>query len=190
MEIEKTNDYFHFSCPHCDKKYYTLESELTAAPLVTQQQHVFTCTNCKTDFLVECDEIAESRRLNESVHELTTVLLHEVTLENPVDNGQEPQKLQPNVQTEVVFNSELVGESAQVGHFTQAAELKHEKLPLPAFLFSLFRQSLKVKYMPFYLALVCFILGSFFAHMRNAIGLAAVLLLLQMAFSYIFESKA
>lgn len=162
-EIER----LHFSCPHCAKSYFSLESEFKVSNQISSQ--IFSCTNCENDFLVELEEV----RPNE-ISKLAFQKSDLDFVQFPVINTSDS--------TAAVLNSQTLNLSTEISN----QESKNLKL----FLLEMFKQSLQFKYLPFYLALICLILGVSFAHMRNAIGLSAVLILLQIAFSSIFESKS
>lgn len=149
----------HFSCPHCDKSYYTFETEFNLSNQVSAQ--IFSCTHCDNDFIVEFEEAKFDEISNLNFQRADLDFIHS-----------------PNFDVVIAKSSSQTLE-------TSTASSKNLKI----FLFDVFKQSLQFKYLPFYLALICFILGLSFAHMRNAIGLSAVLLLLQIAFSSIFKTN-
>lgn len=185
-------EHLHFSCPHCAKAYYTLETEFFSdedeqsnqnnqnnlESMLRPTTQLFSCENCHKDFLVEWEN-----ELQMSSAE-PVVQMEEVDFVATVEPPLLVEAKRAIHKKDFISRENLYKENSY-----RDLAAKEEKT-LGVFLFEVFKHSLKVKYLPFYLGLVCFFLGLIFAHMRNAIGLAAVLMLLQMAFSYLFEPKS
>lgn len=183
--------HLHFSCPHCAKAYYTLETEFFSdeqlqkdlGALTTPTPQLFSCENCHKDFLVEWEEELRAPSAE------TVVSIAETEIATRSESHVLAESSEAIHKKDFVAKENLFRENSFKDNLNRNVASKEEKT-FGVFLFETFKYSLRVKYLPFYLGLICFMLGLIFAHMRNAIGLAAVLMLLQMAFSYLFETKS
>lgn len=184
--VSTRQEHLHFSCPHCAKAYYTLETEFFSdeaeqnnlGPMVSPTPQLFSCENCNKDFLVEWE--------NESQISFAEPVAQVADVEF-VTKVESPLLVETK---SAIHKKDFVARESLYKENSYRDMATKEEKTLGVFLFEAFKHSLKVKYLPFYLGFVCFVLGLIFAHMRNAIGLAAVLMLLQMAFSYLFEPKS